>query len=591
MPVSEQQCSAAVRNKPLGEQQRQAGIRGRHSGRQRARQGGTIAAQPWQDNVFTQPARRRYSPYALALTLFIHLAPLLLILLAPELLVPEEAKAQKPKTKVELVPPPFVQVNPFANQERVRTEQEGAQNQRAAQEAAPDPNSRAEGPQLEGEDPRFKRIISGNPEAPDIAPAPLSATGDSDSVTPPAAGSAGSRAGGGIQLQTRAEYLRAQAATAQPQSVTPQTNAQGQPHSQQAGTQGQTQTGTQALADKATDSGAQQQTAEPRQTVATEALSTPATAQQAPSPLRPQTATGAQQPRGEDQSAAVTAKPPEQLSEEGMAPADLPTDELAPPAPAQGQATAAQTQGQPTPAEPAQAAESTAQPAAQPAESTQPLEQPQSAEPAQSLAQLQPAEPAIPTEPAVPLPVPQPVQVPEATPLPAEATQPPQPSAETTQDMPLPAATPAQGSEDSPAIDPSAPRPRPTLEPRISAGPLRHQSVMANQRGLVAIDSRFSEFGAYQERMIEAISQQWYLLARQSKAIDSEYGTQVVLVFTMDDHGIISNTQVRFTNASAAATLLCINAVESRSPFGFWTADMKRVLGESQTVTFTFYYR
>lgn len=153
------------------------------------------------------------------------------------------------------------------------------------------------------------------------------------------------------------------------------------------------------------------------------------------------------------------------------------------------------------------------------------------------------------------------------------------------------AGTVAQGTEETPAIDPNAPRPRPVLEPRLSAGPLRHQAVTANARGLVAIDSRFSEFGAYQQRMIEAISAQWYMLARQSRAIDSEYGTQVVLVFTMDSEGIVSGTKVRFTNASAAATLLCINAVESRSPFGPWTADMQRVLGVTQTVTFTFYYR
>src|SRR5690606_6656418 len=68
--------------------------------------------------------------------------------------------------------PPFVQINPFANQEHVDTEQEGAQNQRAAQEADPDLQSHEQGPQLEGEDPKFNRIVSGVPDAPDTPPAP-----------------------------------------------------------------------------------------------------------------------------------------------------------------------------------------------------------------------------------------------------------------------------------------------------------------------------------------------------------------------------------------------------------------------------------
>ena len=37
--------------------------------------------------------------------------------------------------------------------------------------------------------------------------------------------------------------------------------------------------------------------------------------------------------------------------------------------------------------------------------------------------------------------------------------------------------------------------------------------------------------------------------------------------------------------------LLCRSAIEQGAPYGTWTEDMSGVLGESQTITFTFFYR
>lgn len=521
--------------------------------------------QPWSRDVFSAPGQRRYSPYALALTLFVHLIPLLLLLLAPELLTPLEEPEVRKSTKVELVPPPFVQINPFANQQRIRTAQEGAQNQQAAQETEPDPDSRAEGPQLQGEDPRFNRIISGNPEAPDVAPAPLTKEGDSDTPKPPAAGTlAQASPSNSFQLQTRSEYLRqqaeARAAQAQETTATPQ--------------------GTPATAQNET--AAQHAEATPQHSAAT-AQQPDAAAQALPHPnvSQPQSQTpqtAQRQPEPPQSAPQITARQEAELADEGLAQDELPTQEPA--------ATTEQT----PPTEISPNEETT------PAEEMPPTEEVMPAAPAEQTAPLEeipPVEQTIPAE-AIP-PVEQAMPIEQSPPIeqamPAEENALPQ-QAPADEASAMPPAQPLpQGTEATPAIDPDAPRPRPTIEPRLSAGPLRHQAIAANTRGMIAIDSRFSEFGAYQQRMVEAISAQWYMLARQSRAIDSEYGTQVVLEFTMDDQGIVSDNRVRFTNASAAATLLCINAVESRSPFGAWTSDMKRVLGDKQTVTFTFYYR
>lgn len=458
----------------------------KRSGRGNAVPRKSVATQWTAGAFFAMPTvLRQISPTALGITIALHL--LLLLPLARVLLKDEstvEAR-QTPVPQVELVPPPFVQINPFANQEHVDTEQEGAQNQRAAQEADPDLQSPEQGPQLEGEDPKFNRIISGVPDAPDTppAPTPLWASADLPEGSGPPVRPATAASKVPLALQTRREAALAEAATPPAQRTEEAQTAEATP-------------------------------AEPQPS--------------APTSPAPAVAAAPQTPH--------------------LAPLNLPRVlETSLPAQAEGL----------------------------PAADIAQLDSPALPEGEEQMPAPTPTTPTLQHEPDAAAPLAAPLTPPQS-----QTAATPQPTAEAVE-------TPTA----QPVVDPGAPRPRPVLQPRISAGPLRHQAAAASRRGVVAIDSKFSEFGAYQQRMVEAISAQWYLLARQSRAIDSEYGTQVVLRFKMSDQGIVSDTEVRFTNASAAATLLCINAVESRSPFGLWNSQMQRVLGKEQTITFTFYYR
>ncbi len=135
------------------------------------------------------------------------------------------------------------------------------------------------------------------------------------------------------------------------------------------------------------------------------------------------------------------------------------------------------------------------------------------------------------------------------------------------------------------------PQARPRLQPRVTPGPVMRSPSSAGRMGVLAIDARFSEFGAYQQRMIEAISHQWNLLGRNLSFLSADIGTHVVVSFVLHADGNITEYRTLHTSSSRAATLLVQDAVMSPAPFGLWTEDMVRVLGESQDIRITFFYR
>lgn len=133
------------------------------------------------------------------------------------------------------------------------------------------------------------------------------------------------------------------------------------------------------------------------------------------------------------------------------------------------------------------------------------------------------------------------------------------------------------------------PRPRPSL-PQFSRGPVGVREGAAPRVGRVAVDANFSEYGDYLARMIDAIVQQWHLLAWDSLPA-GEVGTVVAVTFRIDAAGEVHGLAVENSTASLVATLICQDAISSRQPYGPWTSDMREVLGEEQTIQIRFLYR
>ena len=160
-------------------------------------------------------------------------------------------------------------------------------------------------------------------------------------------------------------------------------------------------------------------------------------------------------------------------------------------------------------------------------------------------------------------------------PKPAEKTA----KADAAQAAPQPA---AQAREPAQSAAIPAPRQRPRLSMKIPAGPLMDNNRAASQTGLVAVDSRFSEFGAYQQRMIEAISRQWNLLGRKYD-LSAEMGSHVFIEFSLNTEGELVNFRVSGSSASNIGTGLCEQSILSTAPYGVWTQEMVNTLGSSHS--------
>ncbi len=155
-----------------------------------------------------------------------------------------------------------------------------------------------------------------------------------------------------------------------------------------------------------------------------------------------------------------------------------------------------------------------------------------------------------------------------------------------------PAAAPAQtAAAAQPAQELPAPKPRPRLSMKIPAGPLVDNPNAASKVGVVAAESRFSEFGAYQQRMMEAISRQWNLLGSRYD-LSSAIGSQVAIEFSLNTEGELVDCKIVFSTSTNTGTGLCEQAILSTAPYGVWTQEMVNTLGaQPQQVKIKFWYR
>ncbi len=136
-----------------------------------------------------------------------------------------------------------------------------------------------------------------------------------------------------------------------------------------------------------------------------------------------------------------------------------------------------------------------------------------------------------------------------------------------------------------------APLPRPKVQIRRPSTILMQNIDGVRRYGVVAMTSKFSEAGAYRQRMYEAICRQWYLLLERQSYSARDTGAFVHIKFSVDKQGNLLDAKVAETSASQPATTICLDSVISRAPFGPWTQEMIDLLGESTEVEIRFHYR
>lgn len=143
-----------------------------------------------------------------------------------------------------------------------------------------------------------------------------------------------------------------------------------------------------------------------------------------------------------------------------------------------------------------------------------------------------------------------------------------------------------------PAIDRNRPRPRPQITQTVKARPAILAERLAGTKniGPTAVDARWSNYGAYLQRMIDTVQIQWERILVEWRANPASNST-VTVKFVMDDEGRIAEIVNVDSTANDTASRACVSAITDRAPYGQWTDDMKAVLGPKQEMTFTFHYQ
>src|SRR5206468_4087076 len=92
-----------------------------------------------------------------------------------------------------------------------------------------------------------------------------------------------------------------------------------------------------------------------------------------------------------------------------------------------------------------------------------------------------------------------------------------------------------------PSIDPTKPKPRPMLTAQAQVRPaiLADQPIGAPGIGPVAYDARWSNYGAYLQRLINSVQIEWERILVESKVAPPSNST-VTIKFVLDSDGKIA---------------------------------------------------
>jgi hypothetical protein len=145
----------------------------------------------------------------------------------------------------------------------------------------------------------------------------------------------------------------------------------------------------------------------------------------------------------------------------------------------------------------------------------------------------------------------------------------------------------------TPRIERDRPQARPSLATR--AVNARATETIFNDQGTknvgaLAYDAKWSAYGEYIQRLIDAVQAQWERLIIRSPIYPTR-GTVVRVTFKIDSAGTISEIVKVESPDERTAEYLCISAITERAPYGEWSEDMIAVLGREQEMTFRFFYQ
>ncbi len=124
---------------------------------------------------------------------------------------------------------------------------------------------------------------------------------------------------------------------------------------------------------------------------------------------------------------------------------------------------------------------------------------------------------------------------------------------------------------------------------RLPAQKMQQEGGVSRHLELASLDAKATPFGAYDAALVEAISQRWFSLLDQRDYASDSRG-KVVVQFRLHYDGRITDMSIAENTAGEVLGLICQKAVMDPAPFATWPSDMRRMLGDTRSIQFTFYY-
>src|SRR5216684_1113375 len=104
-----------------------------------------------------------------------------------------------------------------------------------------------------------------------------------------------------------------------------------------------------------------------------------------------------------------------------------------------------------------------------------------------------------------------------------------------------------------------------------------------------SLDTKATIYGNYDWQLVAAIQSMWYqLLEQQGYAAD--YRGKVTLHFRLHYDGRITDLRIAENTAGSIPASICETAIEKPNPFNKFPIEMRRVVGDIRSITFTFFY-
>lgn len=123
---------------------------------------------------------------------------------------------------------------------------------------------------------------------------------------------------------------------------------------------------------------------------------------------------------------------------------------------------------------------------------------------------------------------------------------------------------------------------------RSVTAPIRKSESSVPRLGKISMDIQGSEFGEYEQRLLEAISYRWQLLSHRFENLPP--AGEVVIRYIISKDGTISGLEIANNTTSYEAAMICSDAILSQSPQPEWSDDMVAKVGNKKQMMIKFLY-